>query len=150
MDIDIRNLEMELDKEFSGKLGLEEHTRSARYGSRIFGDNRFGGLNNPLTFCGFRCLFRYLNRLCTRDGALFTYSRLSGKHSPATETIVDLYELRSLDGNIRTKVYIDVFHPVETVCAPSGLRLRDESELSEEETVNLCLPVRQIIHSFTD
>ena len=145
-----RVINQELRNNLNCKDGSDYVRSSGSFKHKIFGDTKLGGIANPITLRGNDNLCTYLNLLCTNESSVFSYCKIHSDFSKSTGTIVDLYELCSQDGNVVTYVYIDQFHPVETVCAPLGLRLRDISELTEEEVLNLCKPVRLCTLNFTD
>jgi len=150
MTIDIDELEREIEKIRKNEISTSNGFRDSIDSNKIFGNKRFGGFENPITVRGFNCLYSYLNRLRTCEGSMFSYCRLRSKYSEATESILDYYKINSLDGNVITHVYIDTFHPLESVCAPFGLSLKPISEVSENEMATLYKPVRLSVLNFTD
>lgn len=115
-----------------------------------FGNGRFGGLRNPITVTGFPCLYSYLNRLRTQSGLPFVYLRKCSRPSLATETRIDCYQIKSVDGHIIMVINIDMYNACNSERAPAGIRLKPISELSEDELATLHEPVRLSVLNFTE
>jgi len=115
-----------------------------------FGNGRFGGLRNPITVTGFPCLYSYLNRLRTQSGLPFEYLRKGSRFSPATETRVDAYEIKSVDGHIIMVINIDRHNTCNSERAPAGIRLKPMDELTVSELESLYYGVRESVLNFTD
>lgn len=54
-------------------------------------------------------------------------------HSPALETSVDEYTVKSVDGKLEMKIYIDMYNFFRSTADPAGLTLKPYDKLTDNE-----------------
>lgn len=93
----------------------------------------YGSLNNPILANGVSGSLAILNRLLTKDGARLKYVRNGSTHSTALETPVDEYTVKSVDGKVEMKIYIDMYNFFRSTVSPAGLVLKPYDDLTDNE-----------------
>lgn len=95
--------------------------------------DEYGSINNPIIANGVSGSLAILNRLLTTDGARLKYFRNGSTHSLALETLVDEYTVKSVDGKLEMKLYINMYNFFRSTVVPAGLVLKPYDKLTDNE-----------------
>lgn len=99
----------------------------------LSGEDDYGTLNNPIIANGVPGSLAILNRLLTKDGSRLKYVRNGSTHSQVLETQVDEYTVKSVDGKLEMKLYIDMYNFFRSTASPAGLTLKPYDKLTDNE-----------------
>lgn len=79
--------------------------------------------DNPIPVNGSTGEITYLSRLVTATGARMVFHRTGSTDSQTAQSMVDVFELISLDGSIKDTLYLDMYHLGQSKKAPNGYSL---------------------------
>lgn len=79
--------------------------------------------DNPIPVNGTTGELTYLSKLVTENGQRMAFHRAGSTDSKATEEMVDIFELISMDGTVKDTLYLDMYHLGQSKKVPKNYTL---------------------------
>lgn len=83
-------------------------------------------VDNPIPVNGSTGEISYLSKLVTANGQRMAFQRAGSTDSQATDKMVDIFELVSVDGVVKDTLYLDMYHLGQSKKAPQGYQLLEK------------------------
>jgi len=78
---------------------------------------------NPIPVNGLYGSFKYLGKLSAPSGSCFFFHKVCTVDNPLSDSLLNVYELVSIDGSLWDCLFLDVYHPRRSNNCPQGLVL---------------------------